>query len=42
MKLLQNICANKRPLRKVKFDKTDEDGPVFMRLGKTIRNVLVN
>jgi len=40
MQMLMHVCANRNPLRKVKFDSFDEDGKVFMRLGKTIRNSL--
>jgi len=32
-------CAHRKPYRKVKFDNYDEDGKVFLRLGKVIRNV---
>ena len=40
MQMLMHYCANRNALKKVKFESFDEDGKVFMRLGKNIRNSL--
>ena len=41
LKIRLNTCKNQQPLKRVKFDADDEDGPVFKRLGKVMRNSLV-